>query len=151
MSSMDEKNDIQQIRDDLTQARQGENTVQIISSLRKLGQLYLERGDAPQALTQFNEALKLVADTEDHIAHAQVLGFRGLALKMIGNFSLALQSFRKSNAVAKSIGQRTIPILGMGSEKSTQNINLCITIFNGRGDFQGMLILSNGGLDFSFQ
>ena len=105
-SELDEK--IQKAQTDLEKARANTDTGQIISSLRTLGQLYLDGGDAPQALTHFNEALKLVAETEDHVVHAQVLGFRGIALKLIGNFSLALQAFRKSNAVANKAGHASL-------------------------------------------
>jgi tetratricopeptide (TPR) repeat protein len=105
-SKLDEK--IQKAQTDLEKARAKEDTDQIISSLRTLGQHYLDGGDAPQALTHFNEALKLVAETGDQVTHAQVLGFRGIALKLIGNFSLALQSFRKSNAVANKAGHASL-------------------------------------------
>jgi tetratricopeptide (TPR) repeat protein len=106
ISELDEK--IQKAQADLANAREQENASQILFNLRRLGQLYLDGGDAPQALTHYNEALKLVADTDDMEAHAQILGFRGVALKLIGNFSLALQSFRKSNAVASSINHAAL-------------------------------------------
>lgn len=105
-SELDEQ--ILKTQTELEKARAKNDTGQIISSLRTLGQLYLDSGDAPQALTHFNEALKLVAETEDHVAHAQILGFRGIALKLIGNFSLALQAFRKSNAVANKAGHASL-------------------------------------------
>ena len=106
ISEVDEK--IQRAQNDLAIAREQENAGQVLLNLRKLGQLHLDSGDAPQALTQYNEALKLVAETEDKEAHAQILGFRGLSLKLIGNFSLALQSFRKSNAIASEIGHAAL-------------------------------------------
>jgi len=108
ISEMDEQ--IQKTQNDLTIAREQENSGQILLNLRKLGQLFLDSGDAPQALTHYNEALKLVADTEDKEAHSQILGFRGVALKLIGNYSLALQSFRKSNAVAASINHAALTV-----------------------------------------
>ncbi len=75
-----------------------------VSLLKKLGQAYLNAGDAPQALTEFNEAIKLVSDREDSKeSFAQLLGFRGLALKLIGNYSLAMHAFRKSNTLAREI------------------------------------------------
>lgn len=108
ISELDEQ--IQKAQDDLANAREQENAGQILLNLRKLGQLFLDGGDAPQALTHYNEALKLVADTEDKEAHSQILGFRGVALKLIGNYSLALQSFRKSNAVASGVGHAALTI-----------------------------------------
>lgn len=94
----------------LSKEREQGNSVQLLYLLRKLGQLHLDNGDAPQALTQYDEALKLVAQTSDKESHAQILGFRGLALKLIGNFSLALQSFRRSNAIAGEISHTALMI-----------------------------------------
>ena len=108
ISDLEEK--IRNTEQALSKAREQENDGQILSNLRKLGQLHLDNGDAPQALTQYDEALKLGAKSEDKEAHAHILGFRGLALKLIGNFSLALQASRKSNALASELGHAQLTI-----------------------------------------
>lgn len=64
---------------------------------------YLEAGDAPKALTQFDEGLKVAQEQENKEAEAQFLGLAGLAIKQIGNYRLALQKFRKSNRIARKI------------------------------------------------
>jgi tetratricopeptide (TPR) repeat protein len=69
----------------------------------KLGQAYLEGGDAPKALTQFDEGLEVSKGCGDKKAEAQFLGLRGLALRQIGNFSQAMQQFNKSNRLASDI------------------------------------------------
>lgn len=94
----------EKLRTAITEAQTQGDTKTIVSLLKQLGQAYMEVGDAPQALTEFNEAIKLVFNSEDDKEiFAQLLGFRGLALKLIGNYSLAVQSFRKSNALALEI------------------------------------------------
>jgi tetratricopeptide (TPR) repeat protein len=84
-------------------AREKNDTKNLILLLRKLGQTYIDHGDAPQALSEFDEALKIVSKGDDKEIFAQFLGLRGLALKMLGNYSLAMQAFRKSNHLAVEI------------------------------------------------
>ena len=100
-TGLDEK--IDQLQSAIEAARQEKDSSQLWMLQRKLGQHFLEQGDAPKALTEFNEALKIVSKGDDKESLAQLLGFRGIALKEIGNFSLALQAFRKSHATAKEI------------------------------------------------
>src|SRR3970040_1233482 len=100
-TGLDEK--INQLQSAIEAARQEKASSQLWLLQRKLGQHFLEQGDAPKALTEFNEALKTVSKGDDKESLAQLLGFRGIALKEIGNFSLALQAIRKSHATAKEI------------------------------------------------
>ncbi len=93
----------EQLRNAITEARSKGDNKTVVALCKKMGLTFMEAGDAPQALTEFNEAIKLVSKDEDKESFAQLLGLRGLALKSIGNYSLAMQAFRKSNALAREI------------------------------------------------
>jgi tetratricopeptide (TPR) repeat protein len=95
---------IQELQDAVTNASQQDDPALKCNALMKLGQAYLERKEAPDALTQFEEALKIVKITKDKGIQSRLFGYRGLALKMLGNYEMALQSFRKSNGIAASLG-----------------------------------------------
>ncbi len=92
---------INELTANLTNVRQDNDHKELLPSLSKLGLAYLESGDAPKALTQFDEGLKIAQEQENKEAEAQFFGFTGLAIKQIGNYSLALQKFRKSNRIAR--------------------------------------------------
>lgn len=96
----------------LRDARQAGDTAKMLATLTELGQAYLAEGDAPKALTQFDEGLKLAQEQNDLDAESQFLGLRGLALRDIGNFSRALNQFQKSNRIAKKINH---PLLACDS------------------------------------
>jgi tetratricopeptide (TPR) repeat protein len=87
----------------VAKARQAKDQTVILESLTDLGIAYLDSGDAPKALTQFNEALTLAQAMENLEKEAHILGLKGLGLKQIGNYQFALQSFRKSNKLAEKI------------------------------------------------
>ena len=105
-SNIDELNQqdvINELSANLESVRQNNDPKELIPSLSKLGLAYLEAGDAPKALTQFDEGLKVAQEQENKEAEAQILGLAGLAIKQIGNYTLAIQKFRKSNRIARSI------------------------------------------------
>ncbi|HEY3310549.1 MAG TPA: tetratricopeptide repeat protein [Anaerolineales bacterium] len=99
--ALDEK--LRQLQAEVENARRQPGSPQLPASLKRLGQAYLDTGDAPAALTEFNEAIKLVGPDGDQESLAQLVGFKGLALKLIGNYSLAMQAFLRSNAIAKKL------------------------------------------------
>lgn len=101
--SVDQRESYEQIRNSIAAAQENGDSKAVVSLYKKLGQAYMDAGDAPQALTEFNEAIKLVFNGDEKEAFAQLLGLRGLALKSIGNYSLALQAFRKSHVLALEI------------------------------------------------
>lgn len=88
----------------LESARRKGDPRALLPALAKLGQAYLQIGEAPKALTQFDEGFTISRELQDEEAGARFLGFRGLALKQIGNFDLALRVFRQSNRLATKIG-----------------------------------------------
>jgi tetratricopeptide (TPR) repeat protein len=87
----------------LPKAREKEDDRQTGQILKKIGQIYLERQDAPQALTYFEEALKLASKHQEKESEALLFGFRGLALKLLGNYEMAMQSFQKSYGIASAL------------------------------------------------
>lgn len=91
---------IPKLQEALAQANLDDDPALKCSELMKLGQAYLDKKEAPAALTQFEEALKIAHKMEDKRFQAKLFGFKGLALKMLGNYSAALQAFRKSNGIA---------------------------------------------------
>lgn len=91
---------IPKLQEALAQASLDNDPALKCSELMKLGQAYLDKKEAPAALTQFEEGLKIAHKLEDKRFQAQLFGFKGLALKMLGNYSAALQAFRKSNGIA---------------------------------------------------
>jgi tetratricopeptide (TPR) repeat protein len=102
-TSPDINENYEKLKNAIADARKQGDTKAVVSLLKQLGQAYMQAGDAPQALTEFNEAIKLVSNGEDNETFAQLLGFRGLALKLIGNYSLAMHAFRKSHTLALEI------------------------------------------------
>jgi tetratricopeptide (TPR) repeat protein len=92
----------------LAQARELNDQAEILEVLVDLGKAHLDAGDAPKALTQFEEALTLAQERELTEHEARILGLRGLGFKQIGNYQFALQSFRKSHQLAEKIDQRVL-------------------------------------------
>lgn len=95
---------IQKLQHAVNKASQQGDPALECAAFIKLGQAYLDRKEAPDALTQFEQALKIVKKTKDKETQSRLLGYRGLALKMLGNYSLALQTFKRSNGIASNLG-----------------------------------------------
>jgi tetratricopeptide (TPR) repeat protein len=95
---------IQQLLEVVNLTSQQDDPASKCVALMKLGQAYLDKKEAPDALTQFEEALKIVKKTKDKEIQSRLLGCKGLALKMLGNYGMALQSFRRSNGIASNLG-----------------------------------------------
>jgi tetratricopeptide (TPR) repeat protein len=101
---IDNKDDATEVlKKEVAAAREKNDIKNLLPLLKDLGQAFMEKGDAPQALSEFDEALRIVSKGEDKEAFAHFLGLRGLALKLLGNYSLAMQAFRKSNKLATEI------------------------------------------------
>jgi tetratricopeptide (TPR) repeat protein len=99
---------IQQLREAVNRASQQDDPVQKCAALTKLGQAYLDKKEAPDALTQFEEAFKIAQKTDNMEVQARLYGYKGLALKMLGNYTLALQAFRRSNGIAANLGHNLL-------------------------------------------
>ena len=72
--------------------------------------MYLEAGNAPKALTQFEEGLELAQRTGDSVAEARLWGFKGMALVKLGNFSFAQRALFRSLNLAEETEQTALII-----------------------------------------
>ncbi len=94
---------LQELQEAVAKAETGADPIRHCQALMHLGQAYLDQKEAPAALTQFETGLKLAQQTENRQIQAQLFGYKGMALKMLGNTSMALQAFRKSNGIASHL------------------------------------------------
>jgi tetratricopeptide (TPR) repeat protein len=92
----------------IQEQRDDKNESELKESLIKLGTLFLSLGEAPKALTQFEEAISLAKAQDDEVNEARLYGVKGIALKQIGNDKQALQAFKKSRNLADRIGHLPI-------------------------------------------
>ena len=76
----------------------------------RAGSMYLDYGNAPKALTHFEEGIKLAEELGEDIELARIMGMKGLALIRIGNPKQAIQAFSKSRKTAEKIGHVPITI-----------------------------------------
>lgn len=107
MNSFDDINareaDISQLEKKLETAIDKGNALETIQLRIQLGQLLLDEGKAPQALSHFDEAQQKAQQQGEQVLEAQVSGYRGLALRKIGNLSQALSAFQRSNEIAREV------------------------------------------------
>ena len=101
---------IQNLEKLIVEQRTEKNEIELKETLIKLGTLFLTLGEAPKALTQFEEALSLAKVQDDEVNEARLFGVKGIALKQIGNDKLALQAFKNSRQIAERIGHLPIAI-----------------------------------------
>ena len=92
---------IYQLERSLEFARKGGDQPKIMAALMEYGQALLKEGDAPKALTQFEEALTDAEQQNDPLLQARLWGYKGMALKNIGNSDQARGAFMKSNRFAR--------------------------------------------------
>ncbi|MEJ2749273.1 MAG: tetratricopeptide repeat protein, partial [Anaerolineae bacterium] len=89
-------------------ARDKEQPEALITALAELGSAYLADGDAPKALTQFEEAIDLAEEMPE--LAARLLGMKGKALTKIGNYHFAANAYRKSRKLAETIDHQPLLI-----------------------------------------
>lgn len=89
-------------------ARKNGDATKIIDALADYGQAYLKDGDAPKGLTQFEEGIKVAEELGDVQQQARLWGYKGMALKAIGNFQQARAAFNKSNRFARNAKHQTL-------------------------------------------
>jgi tetratricopeptide (TPR) repeat protein len=97
-------------KDELTKARQNDSSERLIVALADYGNAILKTGDAPQALTHIEEALRLAKSIDEKINQARLLGLKGTALKQIGNPQTAQNAFNKSLKLARKLDHKPIMI-----------------------------------------
>lgn len=90
-----------------TARQQGQSEV-IAAVLAALGNALLDGGDAPKALTQFEEAIDLAQENPE--LAARLLGMKGKALTKIGNYHFAAKAYRDSHKLAETIEHQPLII-----------------------------------------
>ncbi len=95
---------------EVTRAQAAQDPQAHLGALTALGQLYLEAGIAPKALTQFEEGLELAEANEDTVAAARLWGLKALALLKLGNASFAQRAFFRCLNLAKETEQTALII-----------------------------------------
>lgn len=68
-----------------------------------LGKALMQAGLIPEALTQFEAALKLVEQLNDPVSKARHLGNQGMALAYIGNYDQAMTSLKQALAIGENL------------------------------------------------
>lgn len=76
-----------------------------MGALIALGQLYQETGNAPKALTQFEEGVELAEATGDNAGAARMWGLKALALLKLGNASFYQRAFFRCLNLAQGTEQ----------------------------------------------
>ncbi|MGD2155627.1 MAG: tetratricopeptide repeat protein [Anaerolineales bacterium] len=118
---------ISNLEKNLEQTIEKGNKEQIIDAYIQLGQAYINSGDTPKGLTQIEEALKTNREINNTEIEARLLGLKGIALKQIGNYTQASQSFRKSLKIAEEIENTVLQsdaLLQTGNLLAEQGKNL---------------------------
>jgi tetratricopeptide (TPR) repeat protein len=98
--------EIQLLIKTLDAARQKEDAAALNSALIQLGQAYLDAGDVPKALTQFEEGLALAQSRQDEEFEARFWGYKGICLVRLGNTHFAQIALFKSHNMAKALGHK---------------------------------------------
>lgn len=81
-----------------------------IDALIVLGQAYLEAGNTPKALTQFEEALEIAETNEYKDVQARLWGFKGMCLLRLGNANFAQRALFRSLNLAQETEQTALII-----------------------------------------
>lgn len=100
--------EIQHLESALEVAKERQNTQKLLTIYPDLANRYLNRGDAPQALTYINEGIDLSQQAGDKIVQARLLGLKGMALRQIGNPKQALKAYRSSRRIAEPLDHKPI-------------------------------------------
>jgi CHAT domain-containing protein len=79
-------------------------------SLRNLGMLKLERGDARTALVLLNNAVKLIEEGRSRVLARTVYHQRALARRMMGDLSGALSDFTRTFELARQYRADLVPV-----------------------------------------
>lgn len=97
-----------QLERSLEFARKEDDPTKLINALADYGHALLKDGDAPKGLTQFEESIKLAEEIGDEEQQARLWGYKGMALKAIGNFAQSRAAFNKSNRFARNTNHQVL-------------------------------------------
>ncbi len=99
---------IQLLEKKVNTSREEDDADIFVLSLVELGQAYLEIGDTPRALTQYEEGIKFCQQTGNELAEARFWGYKGICLMRLGNSDFAQVSFYKSLKMARAIDHKSL-------------------------------------------
>lgn len=105
-----EKDQIAEMETAVAHARAQTNPVALIEALIALGQAYLDGGNVPKALTQFEEALALAQAENEALLEARLWGYKGICLLRLGNTHFAQIALYKSYGMAKSLNHAPLMV-----------------------------------------
>ncbi|HSM56954.1 MAG TPA: tetratricopeptide repeat protein [Candidatus Sulfomarinibacteraceae bacterium] len=112
---------IRRLETALEQARAADDAQKAAETLLALGKAYLESGNVPRALTQFEEGIELAEALPDDAAvewAAQFWGYKGICLGRLGNSHFAQIALYKAHNLAKEAGHKPLlvdTLLQLGS------------------------------------
>lgn len=98
------------LKSNLKQAKKEGDAHALKTMYPDLANRYLNRGEAPKALTLIQEGIEFAQVEGDKIIEARLLGLKGMALRQIGNPKQALKAYRSSQRIAQVIDHRPILI-----------------------------------------
>lgn len=115
----------------VAKARDDDDPTRLITALINLGQTHLNHGNAPKALTQFEEGLELAEANEEQSLAARLWGYKGICLMRLGNSHFAQIALYKSYNLAKELDSAPVQIdalthlgvLQMDAEEPTKAIS----------------------------
>ncbi|HEX9030030.1 MAG TPA: tetratricopeptide repeat protein [Anaerolineales bacterium] len=102
--TLPEEDSIAVLRQQVEAARLKPDLPGLSSALGALGRALLTNRNPLEGLTCFDEAVHIAQETGDAEAEARHLGNQGIALAQIGNYGLAVRSFRKAYGIAQRLG-----------------------------------------------
>ena len=73
----------------VAQARSQEDPAVLSDALIELARVYMDSGNVPKALTQYEEGLALAQSAGDGVLEARFWGYKGICLTRLGNFHFA--------------------------------------------------------------
>jgi tetratricopeptide (TPR) repeat protein len=91
-------------------ARHRNDPARLIQALIELGQIYLDNGNTPKALTHYEEALALAQAEKEELQEARLWGYKGICLKRLGNTHFAQIALYKSYNMAQALQHQSLMI-----------------------------------------
>jgi tetratricopeptide (TPR) repeat protein len=105
---------IEKLENELASANATGDTAARIAAFLQLGKGYLQAGNAPKSLTQFEDAITLAEANGLHEENARLWGYKGIALAQLGNMHLAQRALFHSLNAAKEIDHKALQSDALG-------------------------------------
>ncbi len=98
----------------LAEARATGDAAAITAALLEVGKSHFQTGNAPKALTHFEEAIEIAEANALEEQNARLWGYKGLALAQLGNAHLAQRALFRSLNVAREIDHKPLQSDALG-------------------------------------